>query len=257
VTVTALVRPPVDALDSGVVDHIEKVPVDVARARRQWAGYVDALRDVGWRIVEVPASPAHPDSVFVEDAAVVWGRCAVVARAGHPSRRGEQAAPAAALAGLGLELLTLPDDATLDGGDVLKVGATVFVGCSDRTNDAGVRGLRALLTPLGATVVAVPVTRVLHLKSAVTSLPDGTVIGYEPLVDEPRLFGRFLPVPEAEGAAVVVLSDDEVLLSASAPATAALLARLGYRVRLVEVDEFEKLEGCVTCLSIRVREPRP
>jgi dimethylargininase len=252
--VTALVRPPVDALDDGVVDHIAKVHVDVPRARRQWAGYVEALRAVGWTTIEVPASPAHPDSVFVEDTAVVYGRHAVVARAGHPTRRGEQEDPTAVLAYLGLTLLTLPDDdATLDGGDVLKVGSTVYVGRSDRTNDAGVRGLRALLTPLGATVVAVPVTRVLHLKTAVTALPDGTVIGYEPFVDEPRLFGRFLPVPEPEGAAVVVLGPADVLLSASAPQTAALLTRLGYRVHPVEVDEFEKLEGCVTCLSIRVR----
>lgn len=249
----ALVRPPVDALDSGVVDHIEKVPVDVPRAREQWAGYVAALQGAGWRTVQVPESPAHPDSVFVEDTVVVYGRTAVVTRPGHPSRRGEQDATAAVVADLGLDVVHLPAG-TLDGGDVLKVGSTVFVGRSDRTDDEGVRSLRRVLTPLGATVVAVPVTTVLHLKTAVTALPDGTVIGYEPFVDEPRLFGRFCPVPEPEGAAVVVLGPDEVLLSASAPRTAQLLTSFGYAVRTVEVDEFEKLEGCVTCLSVRVRD---
>jgi dimethylargininase len=93
----------------------------------------------------------------------------------------------------------------------------------------------------------------LHLKSAVTALPDGTVIGFAPLVDDPSLFHRFLPVPEAAGAAVVVLSDDTVLMSASAPRSAELVAGLGYRVLTTEITEFEKLEGCVTCLSVRVR----
>ena len=95
---------------------------------------------------------------------------------------------------------------------------------------------------------------VLHLKSAVTALPDGTVIGYPPLVDEPTLFERFLPMPEESGAHVVVLDDRRVLLAADCPASAALIADLGYDVVTVDISEFEKLEGCVTCLSVRVRE---
>jgi dimethylargininase len=109
------------------------------------------------------------------------------------------------------------------------------------------------VAPLGYTVVGVPVTKALHLKTAVTALPDGTVIGYEPIVDEPRLFERFLPVPEAHGTAVVVLDEETVLMSASAPQSIALIEDLGYTVVPVEISEFEKLEGCVTCLSIRVR----
>ena len=102
-------------------------------------------------------------------------------------------------------------------------------------------------------MVAVPVTKALHLKSAVTALPDGTVIGYAPLVDDPSVFGRDLAVPEAEGVAVVVLADDTVLMSSAAPKSAALIADLGYRVLTADISEFEKLEGCVTCLSVRVR----
>jgi dimethylargininase len=94
---------------------------------------------------------------------------------------------------------------------------------------------------------------VLHLKSAVTALPDGTVIGYAPLVEHPELFPRFLAVPEETGAAVVVLSPTAVLMAASAPLTAALIEDLGYRVVTVDISEFEKLEGCVTCLSVRIR----
>jgi dimethylargininase len=98
----------------------------------------------------------------------------------------------------------------------------------------------------------VPVTRVLHLKSAVTALPDGTVIGHLDDVDHPSLFPRFLAMPE-HGAAAVVLADDTVLMAASVPASVAVVENLGYRVVTVDISEFEKLEGCVTCLSVRLR----
>jgi dimethylargininase len=133
------------------------------------------------------------------------------------------------------------------------VGRTVYVGHTLRTNGEGIRQLRAILTPLGYSVVAVPTTKVLHLKSAVTALPDGTVIGYLPLVDDPAVFERFLPVPEPHGTAVVVLDAGTVLMSSAAPLSAALFENLGYTVITVSISEFEKLEGCVTCLSVRVR----
>jgi dimethylargininase len=142
---------------------------------------------------------------------------------------------------------------TLDGGDVLKVGKTVYVGRGGRTNAEGVRQLRGIVAPLGYTVVAVPVTMALHLKSSVTALPDGTVIGYLPVVDQPTLFERFLAVPEIGGLGVVALSNDTVLMAASAPRSAEMIADLGYRVITVDISEFEKLEGSVTCLSVRVR----
>ena len=105
---------------------------------------------------------------------------------------------------------------------------------------------------LGYSVVTVPVSKALHLKSAVTALPDGTVVGFAKVVDNPALFERFLSLPEA-GAAVVVLSDDTVLMAASTPKSIALIENLGYSVITVDISEFEKLEGCVTCLSVRIR----
>ncbi|MBC7291429.1 MAG: N(G),N(G)-dimethylarginine dimethylaminohydrolase [Actinotalea sp.] len=251
---TALVRRPSPRLAEGVVDHIERVPVDPDRAVAQWEEYVAALRAAGWDVVEVPAAPEHPDSVFVEDTVVLFRGTAVVARPGHPTRRGEERATEAVLREMGAGVVHLEEPATLDGGDVLKVGDTVYVGRSDRTNAAAVAQLRTLLEPHGATVVAVPVTTVLHLKTAVTALPDGTVIGYEPVVDAPRLFPRFLPVPEEHGTAVVDLGEGRLLMSASAPRTADLLAGLGWTPVPVDISEYEKLEGCVTCLSVRVRE---
>ena len=138
---------------------------------------------------------------------------------------------------------------------MLKVGNVVYVGCGGRTNGEGIRQLRSLLAPHGMSVVAVPVTKVLHLKSAVTALPDGTIIGYEPLVDDTRIFERFLPVPEESGSHVVDLGEGRLLMAADAPQSAALFRSLGYTPVEVDIGEFQKLEGCVTCLSVRLRRP--
>ena len=154
---------------------------------------------------------------------------------------------------LGIRVIPIDLPGTLDGGDVLKVGTTVYVGQGSRTNAEGVRQLAAIAEPLGYTVVPVPVTKALHLKSAVTALPDGTVIGHEALVDDPSVFPRFAPVPEVEGTAVVILDGDTLLMSSAAPRSASLFESLGYRVVATEISEFEKLEGCVTCLSVRIR----
>ncbi len=249
----ALVRRPGPRLAEGLVTHLERSPVDAGAAARQWEGYVAALRDHGWETVEVPAADDCPDAVFVEDAVVVFRNVALLARSGAASRRAEVPGVEEAVTALGLSVNRVRPPGTLDGGDVLKVGDTVYVGRGGRTDAEGVRQLRSVFEPLGARVVAVPVTKVLHVKSAVTALPDGTVIGYPPLVDEPSLFPRFLPVPEEGGAHVVLLGGDRVLMSAAAPETAARYADRGLEPVTVDIGEFEKLEGCVTCLSVRLR----
>lgn len=249
----ALVRPTSRRLADGQLTHIERVAVDVDLAERQWEAYCDALGAWGFETIRVERDDELPDSVFVEDAVVVFGGLAVLTSPGAETRRPETDAVRATVEGLGLELAAIELPGTLDGGDVLKVGDTVYVGQGGRTNGEGIRQLRELLTPRGWTVVGVPVTKVLHLKSAVTALPDGTVIGHPDDVDHPGIFPRFLPVPE-HGAAVVVLAPDTVLMAASVPRSQALVESLGYRVVSVDVSEFEKLEGCVTCLSVRLRE---
>jgi len=248
-----LVRPPSRRLAEGEITHLERVPVDPALARAQWERYVDQFRTRGWEIVEVEAADDQPDGVFVEDAVVVFDDLAVLCRAGAPSRRGELASIAAATEAVGIPSVAIVAPGTLDGGDVLKVGRTVYVGRSSRTIDAGIAQLRGVLEPRGWRVVEVPVTKVLHLKSGVTALPDGVVVGYAPLVDDPAAFPEFLPVPEEHGTAVVVLDEDTILMSADAPETAALYRARGLEVVETAVTEFEKLEGCVTCLSVRVR----
>jgi dimethylargininase len=249
----AIVRAPAANLADGEVTHIKRTKVNTELADQQWDAYVSALSDNGWDVVEVPVGEGLADSVFIEDAVVVFGDTAVITSPGAESRRGETVGVEATVRGLGLrpQHITLPG--TLDGGDVLTVDTTVYVGRGGRTNADGIRQLRGILAPLGYDVVAVPSTKALHLKSTVTALPDGTIIGWPAAVEEPGLFGRFLAMPEEAGAHVVVLGQDTVLVAASAPKSAALLSDLGYLVVTVDISEFEKLEGGVTCLSVLVR----
>ena len=249
----ALVRRPAASLADGIVTFIERQPLDVELADRQWHSYVDALERNGYATVEVPPDDRLPDSVFIEDPVVVFGDLAVVTNPRQPTRNPETVAAEDTVRGLGFEVAYITSPATLDGGDVLKVGATVYVGISGTTNAEGVAQLRALLEPRGYRVVGVPLTKALHLKSAVTALPDGTVVGYAPVVDDPTVFEAFLAVPEEPGAHVVVLDESTVLMSSAAPQSAALFRDRGLRVETVDISEYEKLEGCVTCLSVRVR----
>ena len=247
----ALVRPPGPRLAEGLVTHIDRRPVDVALARRQHEAYTAALAAAGWRIHRVPPADDLPDAVFVEDTVVVADGLAVLGRCGAPQRRAEVAGTERAVRELGLRIERIEAPATLDGGDVLQVGDTVYVGLSGRTNEEGVRRLAALLGPLGRRVVPVRVAGALHLKSAMTALPDGTLIGMPDLVDASALPG-LRAAPEPAGSHVVVLGEEHVLLAASAPRTATMLRAEGLRVTVVDITEFEALEGCVTCLSVLV-----
>lgn len=249
----ALVRRPGPQLADGLLTHRQRVPVDTELAAAQWAAYVRALAEAGWTIIEVDPDDGSPDSVFVEDALVLFDEVAVVTRPGAHARRSETAGAEASARQLGLSVAHIEAPATLDGGDVLKVDGHVYVGVGGRTNREAVAQLRSLLDARRWTVTAVPVARVLHLKSAVTALPDGTVIGFRPLVDDPDVFESFEEVPEESGSHVVVLDRHRLLMASDAPRTAGRLRSRGYDVVEVDISEFEKLEGCVTCLSVRDR----
>ncbi len=245
----SVVRPPSSRLAEGIVTHIGRSAVDVDLARQQHAAYAGALAASGWKTEPVPVAEACPDSVFVEDTVVVCADLAVLTRPGALSRRAEVPGVAEVMASLGLRTARIEAPGTLDGGDVLQAGTAVYVGRGGRTNGAGIRQLRALLAPLGRTVIAVPLGAVLHLKSAVTALPDGTFLLLPDLVPA-GLFPAVRPVTEEAGCHVVPLGGDRVLISASAPRTAELLDDLGFTPVVVDIGEFEKLEGCVTCLSV-------
>jgi dimethylargininase len=248
---TALVRVPSPRLADGIVTHIERQPIDADLAVRQHADYCAALAEAGWTVRYVDPLPDLPDSSFVEDTVVVVDDLAVVPHLGAPERRPEIASTQSAAEALGLTVEHVEPPATLDGGDVLQIGTTVYVGRGGRTNGAAIRQLRALLASRGRIVVPVELRDVLHLKSAVTALPDDTVVGVSALLDRSP-FPTWREVSEEAGCHVVPLGGDTVLMAASAPTTAEWLTDLGFNVVTVDISEFEKLEACVTCLSVLV-----
>jgi dimethylargininase len=240
-------------MGDGIVTHLERTAVDPELAARQHAAYVEALAVAGWAIHEASPADELPDSAFIEDTMVVCGGVAVLARPGAAERRPEVAGAEAAVRELGLDIARIEDPGTLDGGDVLQVGDTVYVGRGGRTNGEGLRQLRALLPE--RTVVPVPLGAVLHLKSAVTALPDGTIVCADRSLLDTAPLPPVRAVPEESGAHVVLLGRGRVLMAASAPLTAELYDDWGFDVVVVDIGEFERMEGCVTCLSVLVSLP--
>ena len=251
----ALVREPSSRLADGITTHIGRAPVDVELARRQHAAYRAALTAAGWEVVDVEPADDCPDCVFVEDTLVVCDGLAVVTHPGAPQRRTEVDAAERAARALGLETVRITPPGTLDGGDVLQVGDTVYVGRGGRTNYSGIEQLRDLLATRGRTVVGVPLRGVLHLKSAVTALPDDTLLALPQHLDL-GVLPPVLPVEEESGCHVVPIGDEDVLIAASAPHTAGLVHELGFTPVVVDISEYEKREGCVTCLSVLIPSVR-
>jgi dimethylargininase len=238
----------------GIVTYGERVPVDAGLAAEQHAGYVAAVADAGWEIREVPPADELPDSAFVEDTLVVCDGLAVLTRPGAVARRAELEGAEEAVRALGLEQARIEEPGTLDGGDVLRVGPTLYVGRGGRTNAEGIGQLGRLVAPLGLEVVTVPLRGVLHLKSALTALPDGTLIAADASLLDSSALPALRTVPEEAGSHVILLGGDTVLMAASAPRTAELLDDWGFDVVVVDIGEFEKMEGCVTCLSVLVED---
>jgi dimethylargininase len=248
---TALVRVPSRALPDCELSFLDRVPIDVGQARVQHRAYQAALREAGARVTELPPLDDLPDATVAEDAAIVLDECAVLAPMGAASRQPESVTMAAALAPH-RRITWLQAPATLDGGDVLRLGRSIYVGQTPRTNTIAVTQLRALAEPLGYTVTAVPISRCLHLKSACARLDDRTVL-VNPDWIEPAVFGDRHMVPVARGeewGANAVRVGDTIIFPSSAPATQALVAAQGFRTAAVDVSELQKAEAGVTCLSL-------
>jgi dimethylargininase len=250
VAITRAVSP---AIASCELTHLARRPIDLERARQQHRAYEQALIAAGGVVERLESDERMPDSVFVEDVAIVFDELALIARPGAASRRCETAAVADAL-GQYRPLAMIDAPATLDGGDVLAVGRDVFVGLSTRTNNAAVEQMRALLEPRGYAVHAITVRGCLHLKSAVTALDDATLLVNRPRLDgEP--FARFALVevdPSEPSAANALRLPDRVVFPAAFPRTAERLAARGFRVELVDASELAKAEGALTCCSLIV-----
>ncbi len=253
----ALVRDVSPAIGRCELSHLARAPIDVARATRQHAGYVKALTAAGCSIEHLPPAPELPDGVFVEDTAVVLRELAVITRPGAASRRAETASVAEALRRhRPLECITEP--ATLDGGDVLVSGRTLFVGLTARTSTLGAAELARITVSAGYTVRTVPVTGCLHLKSAVTEVGDRTLLINPAWVDA-SLFEDYRlicsdPV-ELFGANALCIGD-AVIYPAEFPRTGKRLRNEGFEVREVEASELAKAEGGVTCCSLVLRANR-
>jgi dimethylargininase len=238
------------------INHCElsyhaREPIDVASAIAQHKAYQDCLTELGLRVIVLPAEPELPDSVFVEDPAIVLDEVAVIMRMGAPSRRAETSSLAEALANY-RSLDFLQEPATMDGGDVLRIDRSIFVGLSRRTNREGVKQVSKLLRAHGYTVIGIEVKECLHLKSACSYLGDETLLVNPSWLAAEQLAGYdLLDVPEEEPAAANVLRiNDTIVMPASFPRTRALLQKRGYEVRPVEVSELQKAEAGVTCCSL-------
>jgi dimethylargininase len=254
----AITRLPGPELARCELTHLEREPIDFARALQQHRAYQAALRATGVEIVELPADPAHPDSVFVEDTAVVLDEVAVITRPTPLSRRGETAAIESALRPF-RPVAQLPEGAYLEGGDVLRIGQTLFVGLSSRTGEVGLRAIAAIVVPLGYRVVPVRVTGCLHLKSAACALDNETVLVNHQWMDVAAFDGLRLvdlPANEPWGANVLRLPA-AVAMSAAYPRTIDLVRALGYSTVTLDVSELHKAESGLTCMSLIFDENEP
>ena len=248
VAVTRGVSPAIERCE---LVHLARHPIDVAAAGRQHRIYEEALAALGCRVEQLPADAELADSVFVEDAAVVLDEVAVITRPGAPSRRPETVAIARALVPY-RPLVHVESPGTIDGGDVLRIGRTLYVGLSRRSNQAAIDQLGAALAPYGYEVRGVAVNGCLHLKSAVTAIADHTVL-VDPEWVDPAIFSgmRAIAIDPAErGAANALRIGERVIHPASFPATRRRLQAAGVDVLAVDVSELQKAEGAVTCCSL-------
>lgn len=249
--VIAFVRQLSPRLEHCELSYLARAPIDLARARQQHQGYVAALEALGCALRWLPALDAHADGVFVEDTAVVVPELAVITRPGAASRRGEVDSVAESLAGV-RALTRVRAPGTLEGGDVLRIGRTLYVGASARTNEEGTAQLAAALRPFGYAVRAVPMHGCLHLKSAATFIPPDTLLVNPGWVDAGAFeVRRVLRVHEAEafGANTLTLAG-VTLVSADYPRTGERLAAAGIATRALEVSELHKAEAALTCMSL-------
>jgi dimethylargininase len=251
VALLALTRAVPSSIGRCELTHLAREPIDYARAVAEHAQYEAALTALGCRVDRLPDAPDLPDSVFVEDAAVVVEEVAVIARPGAASRRPEVQAMADALRPH-RPLAFIEAPGTLDGGDVLVTPGRVFVGISGRTNEQGVGQLRSLLAPHGYGVIGVPVAGCLHLKSAVTLAAEGLLVVNPGWIDSSVFEGfELIAVDPSEPAAANVLRlGERVICAEEHPKTRERLSARGLVTQPVPAGELAKAEGGVTCCSV-------
>lgn len=246
----AITRPTGPELADCELTHLDRIPIDIEAAVEQHDVYLQVLTDLGVEVVELPRLPHHPDAVFVEDTALVLDEVAVLLRPGVDSRRGEVADVATAL-GSFRELRFMEAPATMDGGDLIVVGRTIIAGQTSRTGSEGAAALAGLVHPFGYEVVTVPVSGCLHLKTAATAAADDTIVVDPAHVDLTGIDAKLIEVHPGEAAgANVVAVGGTLLTDVRTPRTAERLRAHGYDIVALDVSEFAKAEGALTCKSL-------
>jgi dimethylargininase len=248
---TAITRAVSPAIVQCELSFIDRRPIDLATAQEQHHAYENLLGKLGARVISLPAEPGLPDSMFVEDPAIVLDELAVILPLGTETRRREAPSLAQALSKFRkLEYVSLPG--TLEGGDVLRIGRMLFVGLTKRSNSEGIRQLAAILAPHNYEVVPVPVTGCLHLKSAVTHLGRNTLLANRAWFDTAPLASfQWIDVDPAEPHAANALAlADTVIFPASFPRTRACIEVAGFHVTSLDISELQKAESGLTCSSL-------
>lgn len=248
----AIVRTPGRSMISGLTQADLGLP-DYDLALAQHLDYITALAACGLEVLVQDADEDYPDSTFIEDTAVLTPHCAIITRPSAPSRRGETTAIRQLLSSLYPRIESITAPGTLDGGDVMQVGSHFFIGLSGRTNPEGARQLITILQRYGLTAATVPVTEFLHLKTGITCIAESTLLATGKGVDRQEFSGfTVLPVsPEDAGAANCLSINGRILMPAHFPAVREILTARGEEVIEVDISEFAKLDGGLTCLSLR------
>lgn len=251
----AIVRPPSSNFADGLTSVTLGRP-DFARALEQHARYCEALEHCGVQLIRLPEDPVHPDATFVEDTAILSARCNVLTRPGAPSRAGEVTAIRELLSSIAVQLNTIEAPGALDGGDVCDADGHFFIGVSQRTNWEGAAQLAAFLNKVGYESSCIDIRMVpgiLHLKSGIAWLGDGRVVAIDPLAAHPALRNfEVVRVPHGEEyASNCVRVNDHVLLPEGFPQMRRALEQLGYEVTVLDMSEFQKMDGGLSCLSLR------
>ncbi len=253
---TAITRKVSPAIARCELLFLKRSPIDYAKATEQHHRYEELLEKLGACVLSLPAEPELPDSMFVEDPAIVLDEVAVILPLGTESRRAEAASLEKVLARYRpMERVVLPG--TVEGGDVLRIGRELFVGLSQRTNEAGIRQLRTILAPHDYEVLAVSVNGCLHLKSAVTYLGRNTMLGNRAWIDAAPLaeFEWIEVATEEPHAANALAIGDTIIFPASFPKTRARMEARGFRVTTLDISELQKAESGLTCSSLLFDAP--
>jgi dimethylargininase len=247
-----IVRRPGRSLIEGITSANLGKP-DYARALQQHHRYIDALKNRGVIVKILEADEQFPDSVFVEDTAVLAERCAIITNPGAPSRQGEEISIREALNEFYTAIETITAPGTLEGGDVMRVGDHFYVGLSARTNEEGCRQFTGILNKYGYTASAVKLEKFLHLKTGLAYLENNNLLTAGEFIrhDEFKKYNRII-IHESEGyAANCIWVNDAVLVPMDYPKTKAAISKAGYNIVEVDVSEFKKLDGGLSCLSLR------